>query len=578
MLNALRCRYKLKYTEVRQPIKSGEYILETVRFNNEAYPKNVQDMASDSAKELIDSEIIEKQKELVREGQKLSIFLSFFITTLVVLFFMAMLVYTFQSLQDDLFEADPFVQVLTLASPILAVLALSIIFNFKRITFPILFRVQKFLFYPVDFAYKVWSEEFRQEFVQKENTYRDVIETQEDTIESLEKKLNAQRLHGRNIEKLLRERISAQGYSEESMRCLLEHLGEYVLFVDPHGVIPDYFSRSILNLIGYEPKGESFSKIANFSHQEHIEFLSFVSHISENHLDFYRLESLVPKLSHYQMASNNTVVVKWRYRPHYGKNGKLKAIIAIGSKDPEQEKGILNVSHNSTLKNHYLIEAEGLDQFAIEIDAKTDYKLKKSFQENVLKQPLKSLIGSLENNIYSFAESLGKEVEFDYYQSMNQKISLKDFERLEPIIKDLSFYLINQHLEMPHRRREVGKLSCGQLHFESEFDQFGSKGSYYQLKIDGQGVCLDQLKTDLLRAGFSLTQNEIDQVDYSVLLNKQLNNFYQDQYIDSDFIIARPIDLSTIKKRIEGYKGSIKIDSQVGLSTTISFYFPKGSK
>lgn len=554
--------------------------METTEYNNGRFPSASQHnqlTASAAAKELIDSEIIEKQKDLVREGQKLSIFLSFFITTLVVLFFMAMLVFTFQSIQDDLFEADPFIQVLTLAAPVVALLALSIVFNFKRITSPILFKIQKILFYPVDFAYKIWSEEFRQEFVQKENTYRDVIETQEDTIETLEEKLNAQRHHGRNLEELLRERISAQDYSETAMRSLLEHLGEYVLFVDPHGVIPDYFSRSILNLIGYEPKGESFSKIANFSHQEHVEFLSFLSHSSENHMDFYHLESLAPKQSLYQMASDKSFVVNWRYRPHYSNNGKLKAVIAIGSKEVESAKALLAVPETKLGKDQYVIDIEGLNRFAIEVGAKTDHNLKKSFQENILKQPLKTLIGSLENTIYSAAEALGKEVEFDYYQSVNQKISLKDFEKVEPIIKDLSYYLLNQQLETPYRRRQVGKVSCGQLQFECDLNQFGAKGGFYRLKIDGQGISLEQLKADLLRAGFALTQSEVEHVDYSVLFNKQLNQFYKEQYMNNEFTIAQPVDLSTIKRKIERLRGSIKIDSNPGLSTTIDIYLPEGT-
>jgi hypothetical protein len=558
--------------------------LETNEFRRQS-PINTNQMnqhngssASQAAKELIDSEIIERQKELVQEGQKMSIFLSFFITTLVVLFFMAMLVFTFQSIQDDLFDANPFVQVLTLASPVVALLALSILFNFKTITSPILFKIQKFLFWPVDFAYKVWSEEFRQEFIQKENTYQDVIETQEDTIETLEEKLNAQRHHGRNLEELLRERIGAQDYSESAIRSLLEHMGEYVLFVDSHGLVPDYYSRSVLNLVGYEPIGDSFTKVANFSHQEHVEFLSFLSHCVQNHMDFYQLESIAPKQSMYQNSSKNALVINWRYRPHYANNGQLKAIIAIGTRMDEQQQSSvasLNHSSNKVKKDQFVIDAKGLEQFSIELGAKTDFKLKKSFEENILRQPLKSLVGSLENTIYSTAEALGKEVEFDYYQSLNKKVSLKSYERLEPILRDLSYYLLNQQLETPHKRRQIGKVGCGQLQLECDLSQYGDKGSFFRLKIDGPGLSLDQLKADLLRAGFSLTQQEVEHVDYSVLFNKQLNQSYKDRYMSSEFTIAQPVDLSTIKSKVERMRGTIKIDSNPGLSTIVDIYLPE---
>lgn len=530
-----------------------------------------------AARDLIDREIIEKQKALVNEGQKLSIFLSFFITTLVVLFFMAMLVFTFQSLQDDLFEASPYVQVLTLSAPVVALLALSIAFNFKRITSPVLFRIQKVLFYPVDFAYKVWSEEFRHEFSRRENYLKDVIETQEDAIASLEEKIKSHRTHGKNLQGLLKEQMSAQNYSEEAMRALLSHLGEYVLFIDAHGFVPDYFSRSVINLVGYEPKGDNFSRIAKFSHTEHVEFLAFISHAFDNHHDFYQFETFAPKKSFYTHSIEKTVTVNWRYRPHYHSNGKLMAIIAIGNREQTGESlaGLSMPSFNSS-QDMLSIPADSVIKFANQIAQRHDTQLKKSFEKAILLQPMKYLVPSLEQYIYAAADGMGKEVEFDFYKTVETKVNVKSFKRAEALLSELSHYLINQHLETPIRRKQVGKVSCGRLKLDVDLKRYGAKGAFYRLEIDGPGISVDQLQIDLTRAGLAgLTEHFSEDAVNEILFNKQLNQYYMDTYLDRENTIAKPVNLSRIKDEINKMRGSIRIESEPGLSTIIDLYIPE---
>lgn len=544
----------------------------------------------------------ERQEQLVKltdQNRRLSVFLTFFLTTFVVLFFAAMLVIVFRSIREDLFGASPTVQILSISAPVLALLALSIYFNWERITSPILYRFQKILFYPVDFAFKVWSAEFQHEFERLESFLRGEIQRKQDQIHRYEKRLSSQIEHGNTVEKLLKERITAQDYTENVLRGLLNSINEYVLLIDSNGIIPDYYSRNVIKLLGKEVMGESFSQLARFNHQDHINFMAFLSHVYDRDMDFYEVSQFAPNLSIYPAANYDSEPFKihWKYRPLYAKNGQVLFLIAVGSENEAQidiDGVVAKLDQQSdyffsdfdydpnkakATSHSIVLEEDSVNSLRKLVAGSNDMHLKKEFQKILFRRPLKSLIGDLEKYAYDLAESEQKEIEFDYFKSMNESIDLDLFQKALPAFKGLVQYLIKEDLESPSYRSTLNKNLFGSLTLSVEHKDFGAKGYFFKLSMDGMGVSPLQIKSDLLKADLF---TQYDNLNHDELLNiymsKELNQFYQQSYMGLKNKIAKPTDLSKIKEYIEQLRGTIFLLSTEGVLTEFNVYIPESIK
>ena len=192
-------------------------------------------------------------------------------------------------------------------------------------------------------------------------------------------------------------------------------------------------------------------------------------------------------------------------------------------------------------------------------------------QETVMKtrmDPIGSILVKLERTVHDLARKLGKKVDLVL---IGKDVEL-DRNILEALGEPLLHMLRNacdHAIEMPEDRLKAGKSDAGKV----VINAFHAGGQInIQIKDDGKGIDVVRIREKALEKRL-YSEKELS------LMNDQtiLAIIFQPGFSCAEKITdvsGRGVGMDVVKSSIEKFRGSIDIDSQVGVGTTITISLP----
>ena len=180
--------------------------------------------------------------------------------------------------------------------------------------------------------------------------------------------------------------------------------------------------------------------------------------------------------------------------------------------------------------------------------------------------PINNLFNRFQRMVRDISNDLGKEVKL---------ISLGGETELDKnIIESLSDPLmhiirnsVDHGIELPEQRLENGKRAEGRITLKA---YYSGVFVYIQIVDDGRGIDVDSVRNKAIEKGLISIEDELSDSEIVDLI-------FHPGFSTKDSITdlsGRGVGMDVVHKTIQGLRGSISVDSQKGVGSTITIKLP----
>jgi two-component system chemotaxis sensor kinase CheA len=196
-------------------------------------------------------------------------------------------------------------------------------------------------------------------------------------------------------------------------------------------------------------------------------------------------------------------------------------------------------------------------------------KLTKKFRNNALDLrliPVGTLLNKFKRQVRDLSKSLGKSVNL-IIDGQNIEIDKTILKSIENPLMHIIRNSIDHGLESPEERVQKGKKAEGQLKV-SVF--YSGANVVIQIQDDGRGINLDKVRECAIRKGYI-------QSDQQITNQELLHLILEPGFTTSDnisIVSGRGVGMDVVRKELNAVGGSIEIETEKELGTSITLKLP----
>ncbi len=196
-------------------------------------------------------------------------------------------------------------------------------------------------------------------------------------------------------------------------------------------------------------------------------------------------------------------------------------------------------------------------------------RLTKKFRSNALDMrliPVGTLLSKFKRQVRDLSKSLGKSVNV-IIDGQNIEIDKTILKSIENPLMHIIRNSIDHGIETPDERVQKGKTAEGQLKI-SVF--YSGANVVIQIQDDGRGINLDRVKECAIRKGYIHSDQPITNEELLQLILEP--GFTTSENIS--IVSGRGVGMDVVRKELNAVSGSIEIDTEKELGTSITLKLP----
>lgn len=182
--------------------------------------------------------------------------------------------------------------------------------------------------------------------------------------------------------------------------------------------------------------------------------------------------------------------------------------------------------------------------------------------------PVSTVFNKFQRVVRDIGKTLGKEIEL-HIMGDNTEIDKNIIEGIGDPMTHLIRNSADHGIEMPDEREKASKNRVGRIDLNAYYE-----GDYVVIEIndDGKGIDVEAVKKKALEKGL-ITLTEADNMPKTALFDLILEpGFSTAQKVSA--VSGRGVGMDVVKTKIEGLRGQIIIDSEVGVGSNIKLKIP----
>lgn len=182
--------------------------------------------------------------------------------------------------------------------------------------------------------------------------------------------------------------------------------------------------------------------------------------------------------------------------------------------------------------------------------------------------PISTVFNKFRRVVRDIGKTLGKEIEL-HIMGDNTEIDKNIIEGIGDPMTHLIRNSADHGIEMPGEREKASKNRVGRIDLNAYYE-----GDYVVIEIndDGKGIDVEAVKKKALEKGL-ITLTEADNMPKTALFDLILEpGFSTAQKVSA--VSGRGVGMDVVKTKIEGLRGQIIIDSEVGVGSNIKLKIP----
>lgn len=223
------------------------------------------------------------------------------------------------------------------------------------------------------------------------------------------------------------------------------------------------------------------------------------------------------------------------------------------------------VTSTSAMQNH----AERLTDLKLIESIESINKLIKQFRINTLELrliPINTLLVKFKRQVRDLSMELGKKVEL-IIETQDTEIDKTILKAIENPLLHIIRNSIDHGIEFPEERRKLGKDTTGIIKITSFYS-----GAYViiQVQDDGRGINFEKVRTKAIEKGYIERNQKVNEQE---LLSFLMESGFSTAD-DISLISGRGVGMDVVKKELSKVKGSLELDTEKGLGTSITLKLP----
>jgi two-component system chemotaxis sensor kinase CheA len=180
--------------------------------------------------------------------------------------------------------------------------------------------------------------------------------------------------------------------------------------------------------------------------------------------------------------------------------------------------------------------------------------------------PIKTMFSKFKRLVRDLSDELGKEIDLSM-EGEETELDKTVIERLNDPLVHIIRNSVDHGIETPSLRETLGKPRQGMLLLSAKHS-----GSYVLVEItdDGAGLDRDRIREKAVEKGLILRDAEVSDEDLYTLIFAP--GFSTATNVTS--VSGRGVGMDVVKRTIDGLRGSIRVNSEQGVGTTITLRLP----
>jgi two-component system chemotaxis sensor kinase CheA len=181
-------------------------------------------------------------------------------------------------------------------------------------------------------------------------------------------------------------------------------------------------------------------------------------------------------------------------------------------------------------------------------------------------QPLRSTFERFKRLVFDLRRSLHKEVELTY-EGGDTELDKTVIDQLNDPLMHLIRNSMDHGVEMPDVRRAVGKNPTANIHFTARHE-----GAQVLIRVadDGKGIDRDAVRARAIERGLVTADARLSQAEiFSLILAPGFST--ASEVTD---VSGRGVGMDVVKRNVEALRGTIEIDSQTGVGSSVTLRLP----
>jgi len=185
---------------------------------------------------------------------------------------------------------------------------------------------------------------------------------------------------------------------------------------------------------------------------------------------------------------------------------------------------------------------------------------------NIRMLPIGSTFSKFKRLVRDLSQELGKEIEMETFGA-DTELDKTVIEKLNDPLVHIIRNSIDHGIEMPEVRVKAGKPAVGTVHLGAEHS---GDSVLITIRDNGAGLNREAIRAKAIENG--LISASSDLTDHEIYAQIFAPGFSTAAKVTN--VSGRGVGMDVVKRGIEGLRGSIVIDSQFGVGTTITLKIP----
>jgi two-component system chemotaxis sensor kinase CheA len=181
-------------------------------------------------------------------------------------------------------------------------------------------------------------------------------------------------------------------------------------------------------------------------------------------------------------------------------------------------------------------------------------------------QPLRSTFERFKRLVFDLGRSLHKEVELSY-EGGDTELDKTVIDQLNDPLMHLIRNSMDHGVELPDERRAAGKNPSANIHFTARHE-----GAQVLIRVadDGKGIDREAVRARAVERGMVAADARLNQAEiFSLILAPGFSTAREITDVS-----GRGVGMDVVKRNVEALRGSIEIDSQTGVGSSVTLRLP----
>jgi len=181
-------------------------------------------------------------------------------------------------------------------------------------------------------------------------------------------------------------------------------------------------------------------------------------------------------------------------------------------------------------------------------------------------QPLRSTFERFKRLVFDLGRSLHKEVELSY-EGGDTELDKTVIDQLNDPLMHLIRNSMDHGVELPDVRRAAGKNPTAKIHFTARHE-----GAQVLIRVadDGKGIDREAVRARAVERGLVAADARLSQAEiFSLILAPGFSTAREITDVS-----GRGVGMDVVKRNVEALRGSIEIDSQTGVGSSVTLRLP----